>query len=255
MCTNYWAPQIQAELEVAWPSAKFYFHEAGNEFRGLLDDYDAGKCKFLAIGWEDTGSDTDFLEMLCERNLVYTDSLIVEIPIAFPIRPEIAAGFSYWMYQGERYHGTTIETAKEEFSEEVSCNVKFSRVETEASDTDQITVKNMFFPLMFFVGFAFFGVVLQVIHQRNVKRGKQSLMGRKSTLSLVTDADSDRPKGKSRFFGRGKSDDDKYSSDEEEKDGGLRQESFLSEEIPEVSSFAENNVAKPRGSKVRFEGD
>ena len=194
--------------------------------------------------------------MLCERNLVYTDSLIVEIPIAFPIRPEIAAGFSYWMYQGERYHGTTIETAKEEFSEEVSCNIKFSGVETEASDTDQITVKNMFFPLMFFVGCAFFGVVLQVIHQRNVKRGKQSLMGRKSTLTLVTD--SDRPKGKSRLFGRASDDDERssdYDGDEEEKDYGLRQEPISSGNLPEVSSFSENNVAKPRGPKVRFEGD
>ena len=55
----------------------------------VLDDYDAGHCAAMAIGREDTTTDGDLLEMFCERNLVYTDSLVLENPIGFPINPEL----------------------------------------------------------------------------------------------------------------------------------------------------------------------
>jgi len=97
-------PAIEAELKIAWPNANFYFHRDGNEFHGMMDDYDAGKCRVMAVGWEDTGFDTAFLKKLCERNLVYTDSIIDETPIAFPIRPGLASGFSYWIQQGAISH-------------------------------------------------------------------------------------------------------------------------------------------------------
>ena len=36
--------------------------------------------------------DVPFIEILCERQLVYSESIILETPIAFPIRPQFAAG-------------------------------------------------------------------------------------------------------------------------------------------------------------------
>ena len=41
---------------------------------------------------EDTSMDVPFIEILCERKLVYSESIILETPIAFPIRPQFAAG-------------------------------------------------------------------------------------------------------------------------------------------------------------------
>jgi len=183
-------PALKAELQVTWPDAKFYFHESGREFPGLLDDYDAGKCRFMAVGYEDTSMDTTFLNKLCERGLVYTDSLIVEVPVAFPIRSSLASGFSYWIYQGERYHDVSLQSAKDQFSQDIGCNVHYSGEDTEGSDHDQISVKNMFFPIMFFVAAAAIGIVLQLIHLRKVKTGSESLVGRCSSLNLVADMDS-----------------------------------------------------------------
>ena len=102
-----------------WPDAKWYFHEAGNEFAGVLDDYEDGRCDVLAIGNEDTQMDFDFLERMCKLGLVYTESVVAEIPVAFTIRPDLAAGFSYWMFQGERLGTVTLDASKKEFSQEV----------------------------------------------------------------------------------------------------------------------------------------
>jgi len=41
-------PAVKTELEAAWPKATFYFHQEGNEFSGVLDDYNAGKCTVMA---------------------------------------------------------------------------------------------------------------------------------------------------------------------------------------------------------------
>ena len=147
-----------------------------------MNDYDAGKCKLLAIGYEDTSSDKSFLDRLCERELVYTESVVAEIPMAFPLRQGISSGFSYWMYQGER-SGVTLEASKSEFPVVANCDVHLDTDVTEGSETDQITVKNMFLPIIFFVVCVFIAVILQIIHQRNVKQGNKSLVGRRSTFN------------------------------------------------------------------------
>ncbi|KAL7540473.1 hypothetical protein ACHAXR_010132, partial [Thalassiosira sp. AJA248-18] len=191
-------PAVKAELQVAWPDAKFYFHEDGNEFPGILDDFDANKCSAMAVGYEDTSMDEVYLTKLCERNLVYTDSIIAEIPIAFPIRSKLASGFSYWMYEGERRHDVSLQIAKDAFPQDIDCRVHFSREDTEGSEYDEITVNNMFFPLMFFVSFAVLAVLLQLVHQHNVKQGRRSLVGRRSTLDLFSGNDAPGRKRKSK---------------------------------------------------------
>ena len=56
------------------------------QFAGMLEDLDAGECHVMAVGYEDTSMDTAYLEKLCDRDLVYTDSLVVEVPIGKLIR-------------------------------------------------------------------------------------------------------------------------------------------------------------------------
>ena len=72
-------PAVREELELKWTDADFYFHSKGNEFNGVLQDYDDGKCEALIIGLEDTSMDTAFLDKMCERDLIYTDSLAAEV--------------------------------------------------------------------------------------------------------------------------------------------------------------------------------
>ena len=92
----------------------------------MLNDYIDGNCNLLAIGYEDTSLDKVFLERLCENNLVYTSSVIVEAAIAFPIRRDLASGFSYWIQEGKR-NGADLQTAKEKFNQNLSCDVHFSK--------------------------------------------------------------------------------------------------------------------------------
>ena len=129
-------------MRVAFPEADFYFHKAGKEFPGMLEDYDEGKCQVMAVGYEDTSLNADFLNGLCKRNLVYTDSLVIEIPVAFPIKSEFVAGFSHWMYTGDRMGDASLQTSKDLFYADISCSVEFSDGETEGSEYAEIKVKN-----------------------------------------------------------------------------------------------------------------
>lgn len=72
-------PVLESEFKTAWPDAKFYFTQTGNEFHGVLEDYSLKRCDAMAIGWEDTSMDEKFMEQICEMDLVITDSLIIEI--------------------------------------------------------------------------------------------------------------------------------------------------------------------------------
>jgi len=180
---------VQVELQLAQPGANFYFHTGGYEFPGVLDDYEAGHCEVLAINNEDTRFSLMFLERLCDNHLVYTDSLIAEIPIGFPVRSELVAGLSYWINQGKRYHDTTIEGFQQEYVPVPSCNVDYSGKNEEASDYDQISVKNMFLPLIVLGVCAFIAILLQIKLQWDFNRGKKSLTGRRSTLDLVVEVD------------------------------------------------------------------
>lgn len=176
-------PALKVEYQIAYPDANFYFHDDGNEFSGVMDDYLAGNCQVLAIGYEDTSMDTNFLESMCTNDLVYTTSVIAETPMAFPLRQGISSGFSYWMYQGERL-GVSLQTSKDEFPTQIGCDVHLSD-DAEGDEMDEITVKNFFLPIIFFLLFAAIAVMIQIRHICNVKHGKRSLVGRRSSFNLM----------------------------------------------------------------------
>jgi len=194
-------PALKTELQSAWPKAKFYFTETGNEFHGIVEDYDLGRCEVLAIGWEDTSLDSSLMKKFCERDLLFTNSLLTEIPLAFPIRTELASGFSYWMLQGEKFHDLTITKKKDEYSKEHGnpCNVELSVNRHSPSNAlsrrapsenyAKITVKMMVFPIIFFLSCTLLAVVLQLFHQRY---GRRSYIGQVSVneLNLVSEKSS-----------------------------------------------------------------
>lgn len=180
-------PAIREELELQWTDANFYFHSKGNEFNGVLQDYDDGKCGVLIIGLEDTSMDTTFLNKMCEKDLVFTESLAAETPVAFPIRADLASGFSYWMIQGER-EGWSIQSSKDLFPQESTCNAFFDPEDAaEVDDFTRISIKNMFLPLVVFALSILIAIILQVVHIIKTRRGEESNLGRHSTLSLTTE--------------------------------------------------------------------
>jgi len=194
-------PAMQHELEMAWPKANFYYIDGSKGFHGMMDEYDLGRCQVLAVGTEDTHMDLALMEKFCERDLVFTNSLFVDIPVAFPIRPELASEWSYWMFQGERFHGLSLSNEKNKYLEKhgKGCNVDFSHDEADSSDDyAEITVTMMVFPLLFFFGFAFLAVLLQFNHQRRIRRQQSSYLGPVSVSEVNLECDESIVKRNSR---------------------------------------------------------
>eukprot|EP00804_Cyclotella_cryptica_P022423 CCRYP_015088-RB/>CCRYP_015088-RB protein AED:0.07 eAED:0.07 QI:1088/1/1/1/1/0.83/6/330/385 len=163
-------PALKTELELKWPRARFVFSNSGKEFYGVLDEYDAGHCAAMAIGREDTTTDGDLLEMFCERNLVFTDSLILENPIGFPIKPDLVSGLSYWIMEGEKYHGISVQNSKTQYSPHISCDVEFVGEEQDLGDYAQISPANMILPIMTFLVCAMAAIFLHIFRKKKVRK-------------------------------------------------------------------------------------
>jgi len=181
------------KLPLAWPTAKFLFKHS-NHHR-MLEDYKAGKCEALAIGWEDTSLDPSFLDKICETQLVYTKSIFFETPIGFPIRQALAAGFSHWILEAKGKNGIDIQTAKNEYTRKSmlagsSCKVQFSVEDIESSDYDPITIGHMLLPIMVFIACCILAIIGHLCSRKNKKKRMNSFFGRPSQLNLTTDEPS-----------------------------------------------------------------
>lgn len=108
-----------------------------------------------------------------------------QTPVAFPIRADLSSGFSYWMVQGER-EGWTIESSKDLFPQESTCNAFFNPEDAaEVDDFTRISIKNMFLPLVVFGVCVLIAITMQVVHVIKTRRGEESNLGRHSTLNLT----------------------------------------------------------------------
>jgi len=235
-------------MKLTHPKANFVFNQEGKELYGLVDDYDAGKCEVMAVGTMDSLGDLNLIDLFCERDLVFTDSLVMENPVGFPIRSDLATGFSYWMYQGEKYHDIDIQTLQEEYSEEFqrqpSCDVLLSgQSSDENSEYAKIDVANLFFPLMFFLVCAAVGALLQLYYRWAVKQIEpgsrrrptawgSNLLGPHSTLNLMG---ASRKKFK-RYLSR----DDSSKADNDEEIAGIQ--------LPSIREDSNATLTLARGS-------
>ena len=188
-------PALEEEIRLEWPNAKWIFsYVDGSGFEGMLESYARGECKVLAVGREGTTMDMDFISKLCELDLVYTDILVHENPIAFPINPQLASSFSYWMYLGEKTYGIDIDSAKQVFLEKNDikrqCEVELSQLSgaEEVDDFARVSPGNMIFPIILFLGCALIAAVLQLYHDRMTKKGRTIDFGRKSSLDMYLES-------------------------------------------------------------------
>lgn len=67
---------LEEEMRSKWNEAKFV---PGENYHDLISTYDEGKCNFLGIAEFDMMADIDLANKLCERDLVSSDSMIVEL--------------------------------------------------------------------------------------------------------------------------------------------------------------------------------
>ena len=185
-------PALEKEIRMKWPDAKWVF--PGSGFDGMLEAYAKGECKVMAMGREDTIMDMNVLNKMCEHDLVYTDVLVTENPIAFPIKEELASAFSYWMYLGEKTYGIDLDSAKQAFLDKndikPQCEVELSQLSgaEEADDFARVSPGNMIFPIILFLTCALIAAVLQLYHDRMTKKGRTIDFGRKSSLDIYLES-------------------------------------------------------------------
>ena len=220
-------PVLEEELRFEWPDANWFFPSGGG-YEGMIEAYARGDCGVLAMGREDMihdhsidhdhavdhddhddhnhaagkeeaiMDDIDISSGLCKHGLVYTDDVLHEFPIAFPIRRELASDFNYWMYIADTAYGIDLKSAKAAFIEEngikPQCVLELSDSRSSMdADNDFIEVRpgNMFFPIMFYVVCAIIAAVMQLVHDRNKKKGHHATaFGRKSMLSIYKSSSS-----------------------------------------------------------------
>jgi len=216
-----------------------------DSYDGMFEAYAREECKVLAMGREHAFMNIEFLERVCKHDLVYTDVLIHENPIAFPIRPELASAFSYWMHTAEKSHGVSLESEKQAYFEKhkirETCEIELSNLnKPEADDFARVSTMNMFLPIMAFVICVLIAVVLQLIHENEKKKGRTSAFGRKSTLGISwlrgTHAASDEERGDVQRKGWDK----KVDEDESEMPRTLDKDDS---EIPRSKSIVRRSVA------------
>ena len=187
---------LKEEFQLDYPKANWLFpseFSSGGGYMSMLEAYARGDCKVLTFGREETGMNVNVLKRMCELDLVYTDILVHENPIAFPIKKELASSFSYWMYAAETLHDMDFKSKKQEFIDNndinPQCEVELSQLNNgEADDFARVSPGNMFFPIMLFVACALIAAVLQVYHDSITKKGRTIDLGRKSTLDIYLES-------------------------------------------------------------------
>ena len=212
-----------------------------DEFTSQIDAYDKGICDVMTV--------SDFIIRLanaqvenefCTRNLVVTESVVVDYHIAFPTRPEIASGLSYWIGEGER-DGVTLDFFAKRHNDRHQnkpiCDCTFASFD-ETNEYARISVSNVFLPVIFFLSCAVIAMVLQLHLQRTKKNQKQHPLGRVSHFhhSKYTNKD--------------------YSNDVTEDEGEAKSAPKLDHAVPKIDNGDNGIIQKQSPNKsVRFATD
>jgi hypothetical protein len=105
--------------------------------------------------------------------------------------------------EGLKYHDLSIESSKEEYQPNISCNVKLAEQEDDAGDYTKMSVLNMSFPfLVFFIG-AFVAIIFRVTKKKSRDELTKGLRRLSSVISTrhLPEQGKDDPDGESPGLG------------------------------------------------------
>merc|ERR1711966_606887 len=117
---------------------------------GLFKAFGDKKCSMLALGMQEIYNPSS-VEMLCENQLIFTNSRILSKDLAYPVQPKHVKGMSYWLDRAEKEEGITYMGLLKESA--------------------KVTVENFFIAWMAFFACAFVAVVLHALHLRAMRKG------------------------------------------------------------------------------------
>ena len=151
-------PALQSDLTTAWPNANWVFSTVqGQEIitgdqapNVLLNNFDSGSCQGVVAGLSDILDNAELANKFCDRGLVYTRSVVMHKPVAFPARKEIVAGLSHWMYEANQ-RGIDFTNFQKEARTPAQCVLSIDGHEVGISDEDHLiplTPNNLALPLI-----------------------------------------------------------------------------------------------------------
>ena len=164
---------LRSELITTWPAANWVFNEAskGSVYDGMLENFDAGNCGGLVGGKGDLLASTPLMNKFCVRNLVDTNTILLEKPVAFPACKDIVAGISYWMYEAEK-RGIVFESYQDASQPPQVCQVSIYDNDADGVQDDlrRLTIANFALPLLTVVLCCLIATILQLRHKAIVYR-------------------------------------------------------------------------------------
>ena len=159
---------LRSELITTWPAANWVFNEAskGSVYDGMLENFDAGNCGGLVGGKGDLLASTPLMNEFCVRNLVDTNTILLEKPIAFPACKDIVAGISYWIYEAER-KGIVFESYQDASQPPQVCQLSIYDNDADGVQDDlrRLTIANFALPLLTVVLCCLIATILQLRHK------------------------------------------------------------------------------------------
>jgi hypothetical protein len=132
------------------------------------------------------------MNKFCDRNLVDTNTMLLEKPVAFPACKDIVAGISYWIYEAKK-KGISFESYRDASQPPRVCQVSMFNNDADGVQEDlrPLTPANFALPLLTVVLCCLVATILQLRHKTIVhhrrSRYKRDTPPRTNTLSNSED--------------------------------------------------------------------
>jgi len=140
--------------------------------------FDAGKCDVMAMGIFDIRFDRNSMNEFCKRDVVFTKGLVIEVPMAFPVKKELAAGLSHWFLETEKQFGITFEKMYDPYQPEVDCSVEVGTENINSGGIQRLTPNSMAFPLLLLSSFALMAIIVKLCNRKNTMKLAQFIVSK-----------------------------------------------------------------------------
>ena len=181
---------LKSNLLEAWPNAAWVFVGGGDYFstaEKMIYNFDNGICEGIVESFDDLLSDPYWMVQFCDRDLVYTDSVVLNIPAAIPACEEYVAGISYWIKVAE-HKGIKFKSFLKSYQPQPHCDFSLKSRKEDDSDDDQLkklTPGNFLFPFLCLAFCGLVATILQLRHHKRIHHRHSKLSLKKSTLRQV----------------------------------------------------------------------
>lgn len=167
---------LEHDLKGRWPKAKFHFSTASSD---MIEAYRNGECQALAYGKFGGTNELDFMQAMCEFEMVYVPTAILHEDVwAFPVASHLAAGISHYIGLADE-GGVSYRLFQEDERPIAPCQHLSLDSVLESKELEALTPLNMMFPFVVMAGCIVASIISRLV------TGKRAKTLRKKTKKKV----------------------------------------------------------------------